>query len=83
MAARQLREFGFEVVIYEARVKKSLLRIRLIFDLFKKKFFSLKDRIGGRIATFRKKEFIADLGAMVLTGLGKKQEKKIKITLKF
>lgn len=29
-----------------------------------------KDRIGGRIATFRKKEFIADLGAMVVTGLG-------------
>lgn len=47
MAARQLREFGFEVVIYEAR-----------------------DRIGGRIATFRKGPFIADLGAMVVTGLG-------------
>ena len=47
MAARQLREFGFEVTVYEAR-----------------------DRIGGRIATFRKKDFIADLGAMVVTGLG-------------
>jgi lysine-specific histone demethylase 1 len=47
MAARQLREFGFEVTIYEAR-----------------------DRIGGRIATFRKGPFIADLGAMVVTGLG-------------
>lgn len=47
MAARQLREFGFDVTIYEAR-----------------------DRIGGRIATFRKGPFIADLGAMVVTGLG-------------
>ncbi len=47
MAARQLREFGFEVTIYEAR-----------------------DRIGGRIATFRKGPFVADLGAMVVTGLG-------------
>ena len=47
MAARQLREFGFEVVIYEAR-----------------------ERIGGRIATFRKGQYIADLGAMVVTGLG-------------
>merc|ERR1719360_298184 len=47
MAARQLREFGFDVTIYEAR-----------------------DRIGGSIATFRKGPFIADLGAMVVTGLG-------------
>lgn len=46
-AARQLREFGLEVVIYEAR-----------------------ERIGGRIATFRKGPYLADLGAMVVTGLG-------------
>jgi phytoene dehydrogenase-like protein len=31
---------------------------------------SFKDRIGGRIATFRKGPFVADLGAMVITGLG-------------
>lgn len=30
----------------------------------------LKDRVGGRIATFRKGNYIADLGAMVVTGLG-------------
>ncbi|XKL67472.1 hypothetical protein PGB90_002963 [Kerria lacca] len=29
-----------------------------------------RDRVGGRIATFRKGNYIADLGAMVLTGLG-------------
>jgi len=29
-----------------------------------------RDRVGGRIATFRKNHFIADLGAMVVTGLG-------------
>nr|QDF21451.1 lysine-specific histone demethylase 1A isoform X1 [Brachionus koreanus] len=46
-AARQLREFGFRVVLYEAR-----------------------DRIGGRIATFRKGQYVADMGAMVVTGLG-------------
>ncbi|KAJ9576874.1 hypothetical protein L9F63_006545, partial [Diploptera punctata] len=28
------------------------------------------DRVGGRIATFRKGNYIADLGAMVVTGLG-------------
>lgn len=31
-----------------------------------------RDRVGGRIATFRKSNYIADLGAMVVTGLGKK-----------
>ncbi|XP_042886464.1 lysine-specific histone demethylase 1A-like isoform X1 [Penaeus japonicus] len=29
-----------------------------------------RDRVGGRIATFRKGAYIADLGAMVVTGLG-------------
>ncbi|CAG0916513.1 unnamed protein product [Notodromas monacha] len=29
-----------------------------------------RDRVGGRIATFRKNNYIADLGAMVITGLG-------------
>lgn len=29
-----------------------------------------RERVGGRVATFRKGQFIADLGAMVLTGLG-------------
>ncbi|EDO27674.1 predicted protein, partial [Nematostella vectensis] len=28
------------------------------------------ERVGGRVATFRKGQYIADLGAMVLTGLG-------------
>lgn len=32
--------------------------------------YLIKDRIGGRIATFRKGLYIADLGAMVVTGLG-------------
>ena len=46
-AAQQLKSFGMDVVVLEAR-----------------------DRVGGRIATFRKGPFIADLGAMVVTGLG-------------
>lgn len=29
-----------------------------------------QDRIGGRIHTFRSGEYVADLGAMVVTGLG-------------
>jgi len=46
-AAQQLRNFGCEVIVIEAR-----------------------DRVGGRIATFRKNSYVADLGAMVVTGLG-------------
>ena len=29
-----------------------------------------QDRIGGRIHTFRSGDYVADLGAMVITGLG-------------
>ena len=29
-----------------------------------------QDRVGGRISTFEKDDFRADLGAMVVTGLG-------------
>eukprot|EP00096_Caligus_rogercresseyi_P005536 TRINITY_DN2125_c0_g1_i2.p1 TRINITY_DN2125_c0_g1~~TRINITY_DN2125_c0_g1_i2.p1 ORF type:complete len:658 (-),score=230.58 TRINITY_DN2125_c0_g1_i2:58-2031(-) len=46
-AAQQLKAFGMDVVVLEAR-----------------------DRVGGRIATFRKGPYVADLGAMVVTGLG-------------
>lgn len=31
---------------------------------------SIQDRIGGRIHTFRTGPYVADLGAMVITGLG-------------
>lgn len=68
MAARQLREFGFNVTVYEARVT---LNLKQILNLKRVLFYLItKDRIGGRIATFRKGPYIADLGAMVVTGLG-------------
>lgn len=38
-AAQQLKRFGFEVVVLEAR-----------------------NRVGGRVVTFRKQHFVADLG---------------------
>lgn len=40
-----------------------MFRFSLVTILF-------QDRVGGRIATFRKGNYIADIGAMVVTGLG-------------
>lgn len=34
------------------------------------KVLESRDRVGGRVVTFRKHQFVADLGAMVVTGLG-------------
>lgn len=42
---------------------------------------SPQDRVGGRVATFRKGNYVADLGAMVVTGLGKDYSCKILLTL--
>lgn len=43
--------------------------VHLRFTVLKCVLF--KDRVGGRVATFRKGNYVADLGAMVVTGLGK------------
>lgn len=40
----------------------------------------MQDRVGGRVATFRKGNYVADLGAMVVTGLGKMLQ-NINVTL--
>ena len=53
-------------------VKRGSLNMCDISDIY----FScpcFQDRVGGRIATFRKGNYIADLGAMVVTGLGSVQ----------
>ena len=44
--------------------------LKRMHDFCAKIYTLKKDRIGGRIATFRKGSFIADLGAMIVTGLG-------------
>ena len=36
-----------------------------------------RERVGGRVATFRQGPYIADLGAMVVTGLGKSRSQFI------
>lgn len=98
-AARQLQQFGMDVVVLEARVglqwyftsymdmhkyqenfKFLYLSVFNIFSLcpildvimflWRATYLVLQDRVGGRIATFRKGNYVADLGAMVVTGLG-------------
>lgn len=66
--ARQLECFGFDVLVIEARVTDSCF---LAMDWLYCLFSSFQDRVGGRIATYRKGDYLADLGAMVVTGMGK------------
>lgn len=47
IAARQLKYFGFDVMVFEGRKE-----------------------VGGRIRTYQNGRYIADLGAMIVTGLG-------------
>lgn len=42
----------------------------IINNYYLKSGIACQERVGGRVATFRKGQYIADLGAMVLTGLG-------------
>ena len=63
MAARQLTYFGLDISILEARVYPLTSDPR-------NQLFPLQDRIGGRIHTFKSGSYVADLGAMVITGLG-------------
>lgn len=74
-AAQQLQYFGMEVIVLEARVISLEMfsngNIHMNYHRIKCYVrYWFQDRVGGRIATFRKGNFIADLGAMVLTGLG-------------
>lgn len=59
--------------LYNSTVK-TIWCDRTCYALFMIRFFGIfcqQDRVGGRVATFRKNNYVADLGAMVVTGLGK------------
>ena len=74
MAARQLQYFGLDVTIIEARVGGSALCVCVCTlchnSALNVAWPPLQDRIGGRIHTFKSGPYVADLGAMVITGLG-------------
>ena len=73
-AARQLTYFGLDVTVVEARVcgggggAEGCVGCTCVYVYAC--VSSLQGRVGGRIHTFKKDNFVADLGAMVITGLG-------------
>lgn len=71
MVGRQLQSFGLEVTVLEARVSGRDLSNGFISHADHGVCSHVQDRIGGRIHTFRKGAYSADLGAMVVTGLGR------------
>ena len=77
MAARQLTYFGLDVSILEARVCDYVSGVSVLLGVLQCVrrvcvcvCVTFQDRIGGRIHTFKSGPYVADLGAMVITGLG-------------
>ena len=71
----------FEVVSPNAKVNKNVIVIgaglsgiscarQLSYLGFDVTVLEARDRVGGRIETYRKGSYVADLGAMIITGLG-------------
>ncbi|CAF0983055.1 unnamed protein product, partial [Didymodactylos carnosus] len=59
-----------QIIIIGAGIAGIIAARQLQFFGFDTIILEARARIGGRIATFRKNGYVADLGAMVITGLG-------------
>jgi lysine-specific histone demethylase 1 len=59
-----------KVIVIGAGISGLAAAQQLIKFGFEVKLLEARDRVGGRVATFRKNSYIADLGAVVITGLG-------------
>jgi len=59
-----------KIIIIGAGIAGLIAAQQLVKFGFDVKVLEARDRVGGRVVTFRKANYIADLGAVVLTGLG-------------
>jgi len=59
-----------KIIIIGAGISGLIAAQQLVKFGFDVKVLEARDRVGGRVVTFRKNNYIADLGAVVLTGLG-------------
>ena len=59
-----------KIIIIGAGISGLIAAQQLVKFGFDVKVLEARDRVGGRVVTFRKNNFIADLGALVVTGLG-------------
>ena len=59
-----------KILIIGAGISGLIAAQQLVKFGFDVKVLEARDRVGGRVVTFRKNNFIADLGAVVVTGLG-------------
>lgn len=61
---------GKKIIIIGAGVSGLAAAQQLTRFGFEVQVLEARNRVGGRVVTFRKNQFVADLGAMVITGLG-------------
>lgn len=59
-----------KIIIIGAGISGLIAAQQLVKFGFDVRVLEARDRVGGRVVTFRKNNYIADLGAVVLTGLG-------------
>lgn len=58
-----------KIIIIGAGISGLIAAQKLMSFGFEVLIFEARDRVGGRIATFRKGNYVADIGAMVVTGI--------------
>lgn len=59
-----------KIVVIGAGIAGLIAAQQLVKFGFDVKVLEARDRVGGRVVTFRKNNYLADLGAVVVTGLG-------------
>lgn len=65
-----MKSTGKKVIVIGAGVSGLMAARQLKRFGLEVKVLESRERVGGRVVTFRKQAYVADLGAMVVTGLG-------------